>query len=490
MYQVRLTKYAGGELEVATSRVFVGSPPSDMAEESDCTQELQETPPLDYSSQLETARRARLSGFGEPPTRRTRFTREASKTIQRCARALDDFTQSPSHILFFTGTLPGTGEEKYEAIARWSSYIIHRLKAWVAKRLPSKYDFYCWELQRRGALHLHYAVHCPDDDVAAELIAGFKDEWIKLLKTVGDKTGVNLFHNGERDIDWLNHPENIQAKTERVVKSVGAYLGKYLSKSSRGEVKQGKFSPCRWYGCSRPLRELERSMREEHIEYLSKPGKAIEFADDVLTFAGNMADSCFRWANRIGHGIGGVIYGMLPLTLSKTLNIIKKGTVTMVRLDHKLFSAYSGLHRVITLAARQYPRWFAGFSRNSGHPDWLTFNMAQSVESLRTPSGVCRLQAFVWRLEEQMSRPVMYGGRTLDPRWRQLILHEVFNVKDVLRAVYHEEAYGAKYEDYYTILSMKGEEEDEDKSIFDGVAGLPADHPRRPNVKQPDYRPE
>jgi hypothetical protein len=352
MYQVRLTSYAGGELEIATSRVSVKSPPSDMADEGKNTPELQTNPPLDYSFQLETAKRARLSGFGEPPTRATRFTRKASKTIQRCARALDEFSDSPGHILFFTGTLPGTGADKYEAIARWSSYVVHRLKAWVAKRLPSKYDFYCWELQKRGALHLHYAVHCPDETIAQELIDGFKDEWIKLLKTVGEKTGVNLFHNGERDIDWLNHPEHIQAKTERVVKSVGAYLGKYLSKSSRGQVKQGRFNPCRWWGCSRPLRALEMSMREEHIEFLSKPGKAIEFADDVLTFAGNMSDSCFRWVNRVGHGLGGVIFGMLPGTLKATVNIVKRGLLHMIRLDHKMYAAYDALHRVVSLAQK------------------------------------------------------------------------------------------------------------------------------------------
>lgn len=490
MYQVRLTTYAGGELEIATSRLSIKSPPGDTDLEANDTPKLQESAPLDYSSQLETTRRARLSGYGEPPTRLTRFTRKASKTIQRCARALDEFSQSPGHILFFTGTLPGTGTDKYEAIARWSSYVVHRLKAWVAKVLPAKYDFYCWELQKRGALHLHYAVHCPDEAIAEKLIAGFKDEWIKLLKVVSEKTGKNLFHNGDRDIDWLNHPESIQAKTERVTKSVGAYLGKYLSKSSRGTTKFGRFSPCRWWGCSRPLRRLEESMREEHIEYLSKPGKAIEFADDVLTFAGNMADSCFRWVNRIGHGVGGIVFGMVPGTLKQTVSIIKKGMLNMIRLDQKVFAAYTNLHRVITLASRSYPRWFAAFSRNSGHEDWLQFNMGQSVESLRTPVGICRLQAFVWRLEEQMSRPIMYGGRTLDPRWRTVILHEVIQVKGVLKEIYHEEAADAKYEDYYSLLAMATEVEDEDSVISNGAAKLPVERGTGPNPKPNGYAPE
>lgn len=489
MYQVRLTTYAGGELEIATSRLSIKSPPSD-TDAGNPTPKLQESAPLDYSFQLETARRARVSGYGEPPTRLTRFTRKASKTIQRCARALDEYSQSPGHILFFTGTLPGTGADKYEALAKWSSYVVHRLKAWVAKRLPSKFDFYCWELQKRGALHLHYAVHCPDESIAQELIDGFKDEWINLLKTVGSKTGVNLFVNEGRGIDWLNHPEHIQAKTERVVKSVGAYLGKYLGKASRGETKQGRFNPCRWWGCSRPLRELEKSMRQEHIEFLSKPGKAIEFANDVLTFAGNMADSCFRWVNRVGHGIGGVIYGMLPGTLTQTLEIIKKGRLGQMRIDMRLFTAYSALHRVVTLASRQYPRWFAGFSRNSGHEDWLTLNLSQSVESLRTPEGVMRLQSFVWRLEEQMSKAIMYGGRTLDPRWRSVILAEVIEVQAVLREVYAEDSRDAKYEDYYSLLTMAKEDPDENQPIFNGAARVSLDNPKRPDNKQSGYRPE
>lgn len=450
MYQVRITSYAGGELEIATSFLSAKSPPSDMGVEESQANPLPSI--LDYSSQLETASRTRLSGFGEPPARKTKFTRAASKAIQRSARALDEFAERPEDILFLTGTLPGTGSQQFEAMANYSSYIVHRLKAWVAKRVPGKMDFYCWELQKRGALHIHYAVYCPDPVASEYILNGFKEEWLTLLREVGERSGVNLFLNVETGMDWSEDVSKVQAKAERVTKSVGAYLGKYLSKSSRGTTKHGRFAPCRWYGISRPLRAYEKSLRVEHTEFFLKPGKAIEFAYDVLTFAGNMGDSIFSWVNRVGHGIGGVIFGTLPETLTSTLKIIKNKVVESMDTSLTLSQKYSKLVEVIKLARVQNRAWFEGVSRNMGSDDYLDKSLGQTLQTLRHPSGVCALQALVWKLEENTKRKVMFGGRWLDPRWRANILHCCDDIQTTLRVIYQENYVYDSSEDFYSLL--------------------------------------
>lgn len=203
------------------------------------------------------------SGFGSQG-RKTVFSRLARRALISAGAALE--RRFPKdEILFCTFTYPGSTREGYRAIAEWSGYVVHRLKAWVAKRCPSKLDFYCWEWQKRGALHLHYVIHVPDPAAMKALEHGLKDEWIRLIDSVCLKSGVDLWKKSDGS-SWSGYKSVVRVAVERVKKSVARYLAKYLSKaeSKGGEGYSDEYYPSRWYGISRALRDMVEDMSRSY----------------------------------------------------------------------------------------------------------------------------------------------------------------------------------------------------------------------------------
>lgn len=231
-----------------------------------------------------------------------RFSNYARRQLLRAGGALER-TAPHEECLFFTLTLPGSTVESMEAIARYSSRLVHGFKAWIAKRLPSKLDMYCWEWQKRGALHLHYVVHCPDRAVGESLRAGCKAEWIRLLDAVGKDVRIDMYAKSAA----YTHAENksvTRTDAQWCKKSVAAYLSKYVSKrETKGFAGASKmFAPARWYGISRPLlarlRELTLTLRWEYGAERDAWGAYEEIAHVLAS------DSikCYEWSHRIGDG--------------------------------------------------------------------------------------------------------------------------------------------------------------------------------------------
>lgn len=194
------------------------------------------------------------------------FSTYARRKLIRAGAVLDGFDTSLT--LFLTGTLPGSTDESFRAIASYSSYIVNCTKAWIAKRVSSKLDMYVWELQKRGALHLHYVVHCSSVAARDYILSQWKAEWIRILQSVATKSGVDLWRKTAR----FTHASNKQVtKTDAqiVTKSVARYLSKYLSKSSNSSKSFRKvYRPVRWYGVSRPLlRLLEEATETYTFDY-------------------------------------------------------------------------------------------------------------------------------------------------------------------------------------------------------------------------------
>lgn len=199
------------------------------------------------------------AGYGTLPAKPTCFGLNAKRSLIRAGGALEK-TAPPEETLFLTGTLPGSTEDSFRTIAAYSGYIINSLKAWISNYAAKKLDFYCWELQKRGALHLHYAVHIPDDASRARIIESFHGWWVQILHRIGDMGNVDMFRKNSSHT-WLSDTSKVRATAEICRKSVARYLAKYLSKSAsptRGSARA--FTPSRWWGVSRPLKALTDSM--------------------------------------------------------------------------------------------------------------------------------------------------------------------------------------------------------------------------------------
>lgn len=228
------------------------------------------------------------------------FTLDARRKLLRAGGALGRFDSEPSHCLFFTGTLPGSTEEAYRAIAVYSSEIVHRVKKWIGKRYDEfQYSFYCWELQKRGALHLHYLLYCPCKSSRERMMREFKSFWTFLLMSVSEKSGVDLFARSYGG----THRQNldvVQAYVQECRSSVSAYMAKYVGKDA-GKGNTANF-PSRWSSVSRPLgtliKEYTREVKAVTPSYTQARSKFVT-AREELTDTGGVH---YTYHHKVGVG--------------------------------------------------------------------------------------------------------------------------------------------------------------------------------------------
>lgn len=258
--EIRITKSQSKAVRRHSECDEVGEVPCEFLAPSDFEMwsEFKKTsPPLSLVSNSKPERHS--AGYGSLPEKPTTFGLNAKRQLIRSGAALETVA-TPEECVFLTGTLPGSTPAAFEAIAAYSGYIVNNLKAWIAKYVSAKLDFYCWEYQKRGALHLHYCVHVasrPDRDY---IVGGFRDWWINTLHSIGERASVDMFRKNNTKT-WLSDPSKVRAVAEICRKSPARYLAKYLSKSatpSRGPARA--FTPSRWWGTSRPLKALLNSL--------------------------------------------------------------------------------------------------------------------------------------------------------------------------------------------------------------------------------------
>lgn len=269
------------------------SPPNLGAEKKECAL-------LDIGSKVATIPRTGIGsgkpGWGGLP-KNSKFSRYGRRTLLRVGGVFKSRDMEPQKTVFLTGTLPASTDEAFKTIAQYSAYIVHRLKAWVNKRVRTQLDFYVWEHQKRGALHLHYAVYVPDDDVANKLIKDFPQQWVRLLTNVGELSGVDMFDTG-RGYSWLPGEAAKNQYAQRVELDVSRYLAKYVSKGGRGDTAdadESRYCPSRWYGVSRPLLELLRKLTIEHLYHTVSLREAHQKLEDVNGFLASLSDVCHTY---------------------------------------------------------------------------------------------------------------------------------------------------------------------------------------------------
>ena len=234
---------------------------------------------------------------------RTKFGKPAITNIYRAAGALDRSDSDVGNYLFLTATLPGDTDESKWAIAEYAHVVIDLLKSWLSKRLLSRNEFYVWEHQKRGALHFHYCIHCPDKSVQASIAAGFKAQMVRIYDGIQKKFSCDLWGK-HKLLGFDGKAAILQARVEVVYKSVGSYMAGYLggkdNKHSRDYLHD--YYPKRWYGISRPLNALVKSMTEKQEYEFTSLKSANEFyeatRDEILDDALTVKD----FKHKVGEG--------------------------------------------------------------------------------------------------------------------------------------------------------------------------------------------
>lgn len=202
----------------------------------------------------------------QPPPRarrrRAKLTQKARHRLLHHAGLLDRVDRERQ--VFCTGTLPGSTEESIRAFCELAPYVVKTLQNYLPRAVglsarEIKY-LWVWELQKRGALHMHVLVVLPSAQEAESFRDAWKEVWCKVLVLAQSQTSVDLFgryYGGS----WESVPDIWQADAQIVRVSGGRYLSKYLSKGSSGDVS---LFPPRWYGISSALREDYREWLSEH----------------------------------------------------------------------------------------------------------------------------------------------------------------------------------------------------------------------------------
>jgi hypothetical protein len=269
-------------------------------------------PPLDISSKLSASPPCQRPGFGGRP-RITRFGLNAKRTMQRAAGALHGAGVVPHECVMLTGTIPGSTSESFDAFADWSSWVVKKLKTWLHGRgVTNPYGLYVWELQKRGALHIHYCAVVPDESVRLVVLSSWREFWCSVVDAVSARSGVDCWGR-KRGGTWASNKGVLQADAQIVQKSVAAYLSKYLSKDAGkccrrldGSLVSG---PVRWWGVSRPLLAALESQTEQ-FEILAVPLKRIARVwDDVVHTLQGFASGCREYCDKLGFARVCVGYG-------------------------------------------------------------------------------------------------------------------------------------------------------------------------------------
>ncbi len=275
-YNLKIAEYPNNEIRATLYRVTnrrscadscdaipdeVGG---DLGSKPDSERDSGSVPPLDISAELS---RKSLPGYGGVP-KATKFGLNARRIISRCAGVFDRDEIPNCQCLFLTGTIPGSTKEAFDAVAKWSSWLVKSVKTWISNcGVTDNYSLYCWEFQSRGALHIHYLVLVKDPIIRQLVMWKWAMKWGQLIDAVGKKEGVDMWRKSDGST-WAGRKSVLQAPAQFVRHSVGSYLSDYLSKNSPEPGKNivGEcMNPVRWWGASRPLLQRMRELSSEFI---------------------------------------------------------------------------------------------------------------------------------------------------------------------------------------------------------------------------------
>lgn len=308
-----IASYPNNEIRIRLAPPHAVRSQSESQDESSETHEESsiEVPDLlDISAELETHPQepALKSGYGKSPSP-SKFGTYARRQLLRVGGVLDKIDTNPQNGIFLTGTLPGSTDAAKQALANYSAYCVHRLKAWINKRMPSKLDFYVWELQARGALHLHYYVYCPEESQRSYIIEHFKQEWISILDSIVVLSGTDIYQRDE-NYSHVQDKSVIQAYAQTVNKSVAAYLSKYCSKQSshHSDSHSIKYFPSRWWGASRPLLAKLREMSSVEKVEISSYRRARSQYEELVALLERTSIKGYAYGDKVGYGLNNVYY--------------------------------------------------------------------------------------------------------------------------------------------------------------------------------------
>lgn len=430
---ITLGVYPGNEVRCVFSLSLPRSPKDllseDTAQSESDNSPVEAPPPSLTDGSNSSPPQPRKPGYGGTPAR-TRFGLRARRRIIRAGACLDEFVPGMD-VLFLTGTLPGGTTAAMQAIADWSSWLVLELKKWIFKREKAADSLYCWEYQKRGALHLHYAVRIASEAARAFIQANFKRWWYGAMTRVSERAGVDVFGRRQGG-SWRDCPDKIQADAQVVTKSVGRYLAKYLAKSATGHASTMLPTPVRWFGVSRSLSKRVANQTYEVLLRFSDVRRFRETREQVYSLL--QAAEGIHWSYRDKYGFAEVL-GLYPVSpaeyqcVRKELEVMSEKmerAVVQVRANVAELRRYWGQVRIAFPAMPMFcekssPSRYAYLMRVLREDGMRSLDFVVLTRWIMTCLAACahsgafkRIAAADARISEYLLRVVAIAGDPLD----------------------------------------------------------------------------
>ena len=246
------------------------------------------SPRLDIKLPVPTKKISRLksglvAGFGRLHRGVGKFRRGTSRRVTRLGGAIDSYSKETGDVrVFITLTCPGSSKRAVEAFSAWSGYLLNGLNDWVQRRQERSTGrkgvlrLHVWELQKRGAEHLHYCV-CVSRAVFESLQEDLRSWFYARLRKISELASVDIFERKNGGGSWRNAPDVLQLKIEEVKNSVSAYLSKYLGKGltgpGQGFASSSTPRPARLWGATRCLKRRLRAVTTSDSWSLTSQGE-------------------------------------------------------------------------------------------------------------------------------------------------------------------------------------------------------------------------
>lgn len=264
-------------------------------------------------------------GFGILPNS-SGIGRSARTRIREVGAVLDEGRLSRT--VFLTGTLPGSTGESLRAIAEQSAWIVQTCTQWIRDTAHGALYFGVWELQKRGALHIHLCVQVETDAEVRALLARWKSRWIAVLGAVGERSGVDCFARAG-GTTWAAHKSITRTDAQIVEKSVARYLAKYLSKGACSKLPYATYSPTRWWFCSKLLREKSTARRLNCTVGALSPATAGDLFQRIGSAIAERTAKVFPCFSPVDFTYKGLIALLAPLEASMLFDEIRAALRTL-----------------------------------------------------------------------------------------------------------------------------------------------------------------
>lgn len=228
----------------------------------------------------------------------TKFTTNARNWVRDVAHICEHAQKGTGQ--FATLTLPGGTADAFRIMSIASGYIVDRLNRWLRYKVSGSIYCYVWELQKRGAPHLHYVYRLPEGVNPSFFNFLLRQQWIKILWEVSEQTGVDLFARRDGGTH-RNDRRHVQVCSKLLTGTYARYISKYMTKEMTKAGTKNKWCPGRWWGVSYEGRKAACRLRLDSLIEVDDDEMAVSSLRLLAEFLSPLAVAQ-HWFSRCPNG--------------------------------------------------------------------------------------------------------------------------------------------------------------------------------------------